>query len=202
VRARTGSDTVHGVLLQRPLPSSFDLRAFAEVIPLEKDVDAAHPYTLGLLTAARPRFVPATASAVLEMLASAAVTLRGARAVVIGRSLVVGKPVALLLAAHDATVTLCHSQTRDLKDVVREAEVIVAALGRPRFVTPDMVSPETVVIDVGTNVSDSAIVGDVDPAVADVASALSPVPGGIGPVTTACFLRSVVSAAEMISGFA
>jgi len=199
VRAEAARDAVHGALLQRPLPRAFDFGRFVAAIPLQKDVDAAHPCSLGLLTAGQPRFVPATAGAVMEMLAAAKVRLPGMRAVVIGRSLVVGKPVALLLAASDATVTLCHSRTQELAKVVREAGVVVAALGKPRFVTPDMIAPGAVVVDVGTNLSGSEIVGDVDPAVAQIAGALSPVPGGLGPVTTACFLRSVIAAAEAIS---
>jgi methylenetetrahydrofolate dehydrogenase (NADP+)/methenyltetrahydrofolate cyclohydrolase len=199
VREQGRDPATHGVLIQRPLPKPLDFQDFVEAIPPEKDVDAAHPYSLGLLVAGRPRFVPATATAVMEILAAMPFDLSGKRVAVIGRSLVVGRPLALVLLSADATVTISHSRTRDLREHTRAADVVVAAVGKPRFVTADMVRPGAVVIDVGTNVVGERIVGDVDSSVADVAGALTPVPGGVGPVTTAVFLRSVVGAAESIS---
>ena len=189
---------IHGVVIQRPLPKSFDERAIAAAVNPHKDIDGTHPFNVGALALGLPGHVPATAMAVMEMLGEPQVpTLDGARAVVIGRSLVVGKPLALLLMAANATVTVCHSHTADLTKVCREGDVLVAAVGHPKFVGPDMVRPGATVIDVGTNVVDGALVGDVDQdAVAHVAGILSPVPGGVGPVTTAALLRNVVDAAE------
>lgn len=196
VRRVGGESGIHGVLVQRPLPSTFDAAAVTEAIPLDKDVDAAHPYSLGLLFAGRPRFVPATAAAVLEMLAHANVPLSGKRVTIIGRSPVVGKPLAFALLAADATVTICHSRTNGLREICAASDVVVAALGKPHFVGADMIRAGATVIDVGTNIIGEKIVGDVDPKVAEVAGALSPVPGGVGPVTTAVFLRNVAQAAE------
>lgn len=192
--------TVHGAIIQRPLPPGFDSFAIAAAINPHKDVDGTHPFNIGALTLGMPSFVPATAAAVMELLHHPDVPgLGGARVVVLGRSLVVGKPLALLLVAANATVTICHSHTVDLPSVCREADVLIAAVGRPRFVTADMVKPGATVIDVGTNVVDGRLVGDVDAeSVASVAGILSPVPGGVGPITTAVLLRSVVDAAEAI----
>ena len=162
-----------------------------------KDVDGANPVSLGRLMTGLPAFAPATAEAVLALLDLHEVALSGRRAVVVGRSAVVGKPVAQLLLARDATVTVCHSRTVDLAAVTATAEVLVVAAGRAGLVGPDFVAPGAVVVDVGTNATaDGGLAGDVDPAVAEVAGALSPVPGGVGPVTTALLLRHVVSAAS------
>jgi methylenetetrahydrofolate dehydrogenase (NADP+) / methenyltetrahydrofolate cyclohydrolase len=188
---------VHGVMLQTPLPDGANLAGLATVIPSAKDVDGASPESLGRLVAGLPAFAPATAEAVLALLDHYQVELRGRHAVVVGRSVVVGKPVAHLLLDRHATVTICHSRTVDLAAITRQADVLVAAVGRAGLIGPDHVSPGTTVIDVGTNAApDGGLAGDVDPAVAAIAGvALTPVPGGVGPVTTALLLRHVVAAA-------
>ena len=186
---------VHGLMLQAPLPGDAALPELAAAIPAAKDVDGASPESLGRLVAGLPAFAPATAEAVLTLLDHYRVEVAGRRAVVVGRSVVVGKPAAHLLLARNATVTIGHSRTPDLAAVTREADVLVAAAGRAGLIGPGHVSPGAIVIDVGTNVtSDGTLAGDVDPAVAAVAGALSPVPGGVGPVTTALLLRHVVEA--------
>ncbi len=189
---------IQAMMVQRPLPPGLDAERIAEEIDPRKDVDGAHPYNQGLLVAGETFFVPATAAAVMELLRQPQVpTLDGARAVVLGRSAVVGRPVALLLTAAHATVTICHSHTKGLAQIAAEAEILVAAVGRPKFVTANMVRPGATVIDVGTNYLDGHFVGDVDyDAVLPVAGLLTPVPGGVGPVTTAVLLRSVVESAE------
>lgn len=190
---------VHGVMLQTPLPEGALLADLARAIPAAKDVDGASPESLGRLTAGLPAFAPATAEAVLALLDYYQVELRGRHAVVVGRSVVVGKPVAHLLLDRHATVTISHSRTADLAAITRQADVLVVAAGRVGLIGPEHVSPGTTVIDVGTNVTDDGrLAGDADPAVADVAAALSPVPGGVGPVTTALLLRHVVEAAVAV----
>jgi methylenetetrahydrofolate dehydrogenase (NADP+)/methenyltetrahydrofolate cyclohydrolase len=188
---------VHGVMLTTPLPRGALLADLARAIPAAKDVDGASPESLGRLTAGLPAFAPATAEAVLALLDFYHVELHGRHAVVVGRSVVVGKPVAHLLLDRHATVTISHSRTADLAAITRQADVLVAAAGRAGLIGPGHVSPGATVIDVGTNVTDDGrLAGDVDPAVAGVAAALSPVPGGVGPVTTALLLRHVVEAAS------
>jgi len=188
---------IHGILLQTPLPGGARLADLAGDVDPAKDVDGANPVSLGRLMTGLPAFAPATAAAVLALLDAYEIALSGRRAVVVGRSAVVGKPVAQLLLARDATVTVCHSRTVDLAAVTSAAEVLVVAAGRAGLVGPDFVAPGAVVVDVGTNATaDGGLAGDVDPAVAEVAGALSPVPGGVGPVTTALLLRHVVSAAS------
>jgi methylenetetrahydrofolate dehydrogenase (NADP+)/methenyltetrahydrofolate cyclohydrolase len=190
-------DAVHGIILQTPLPTGVDVADLAAEIPPAKDVDGANPASLGRLAAGLPAFPPATAEAVLALLDHHGVALAGRHAVVVGRSTVVGKPAAHLLLDRNATVTICHSRTSDLAAITRQADVLVAAVGRPGLITPEHVTPGTVVIDVGTNpTADGGLVGDVDPAVAEVAAGLTPVPGGVGPVTTALLLQHTVSAAE------
>jgi len=190
---------VHGVMLQTPLPDGALLADLARAIPPAKDVDGASPESLGRVVAGLPAFAPATAEAVLALLDHYHVELRGRHAVVVGRSVVVGKPAAHLLLDRHATVTICHSRTPDLAAFTRQADVLVVAAGRVGLIGPDHVSPATTVIDVGTNVgADGRLTGDVDPAVAGVAAALSPVPGGVGPVTTALLLRHVVEAAVAV----
>jgi methylenetetrahydrofolate dehydrogenase (NADP+)/methenyltetrahydrofolate cyclohydrolase len=192
-----GNPVVHGILLQTPLPGGARLAELASGIDPAKDVDGANPVSLGRLLTGLPAFAPATAAAVLALLDYHQVALSGRRAVVVGRSAVVGKPVAQLLLARDATVTVCHSRTADLAAVTASAEVLVVAAGRPGLIGPSYVAPGAVVVDVGTNATaDGGMAGDVDPAVASVAGALSPVPGGVGPVTTAMLLRHVVEAAS------
>jgi methylenetetrahydrofolate dehydrogenase (NADP+) / methenyltetrahydrofolate cyclohydrolase len=189
---------VHGIILQAPVPAGANLADLAAAIPAAKDVDGASPESLGRLMAGLPAFAPATAEAVLTLLDHYQVQLRGRHAVVVGRSVVVGKPVAHLLLARHSTVTICHSRTADLPAITRQADVLVAAVGRAGLIGPGHVSPATTVIDVGTNATpDGGLVGDVDPAVNGVAAALTPVPGGVGPVTTALLLRHVVQAASV-----
>ena len=187
---------VHGIILQTPLPEGASLAGLAALIPAQKDVDGASPESIGRLVAGLPAFAPATAEAVLTLLDHYGVELQGRHAVVVGRSVVVGKPAAQLLLGRNATVTVCHSRTADLADITRQADVLVAAAGRAGLIGPWHVSPGTTVIDVGTNATqDGGLAGDVDPRVASVAGALTPVPGGVGPVTTALLLRHVVEAA-------
>jgi methylenetetrahydrofolate dehydrogenase (NADP+)/methenyltetrahydrofolate cyclohydrolase len=189
---------VHGIICQTPLPSGVSLDEVAAHIDPVKDVDGANPVSLGRLAAGRPSFAPATAAAVLEVLSSEQVPLAGARAVVVGRSVVVGKPVALMLLAQDATVTVCHSRTRDLPAVCAEADVLVAATGRAGLIGAEHIKPGAVVIDVGTNPTpDGGFVGDVRAGEAGGASALTPVPGGVGPVTTMLLMRHTAQAAAV-----
>jgi methylenetetrahydrofolate dehydrogenase (NADP+) / methenyltetrahydrofolate cyclohydrolase len=191
---------VHGIILQTPLPEGANLADLATAIPPAKDVDGASPESIGRLVAGLPAFAPATAEAVLALLDHYEVELRGRHAVVVGRSVVVGKPTAHLLLDRHATVTICHSRTADLPAITRQADVLVAAAGRVRLIGPDYVSPGTTVIDVGTNAAPGGgLAGDVDPAVAGVAAALTPVPGGVGPVTTALLLSHVAEAAAVSS---
>jgi methylenetetrahydrofolate dehydrogenase (NADP+)/methenyltetrahydrofolate cyclohydrolase len=189
---------VSGILLQLPLPAHLDPDEMTGLIAPEKDVDGLTPLSAGLLAQGRPALVPCTPAGVMELLAHARVELQGARAVVIGRSQLVGKPVTQLLLAADATVTQCHSRTRDLAGVCRQADVLVAAVGRPGTVTGEMVVEGAVVIDVGTNRTDNGLVGDVDfESVASKASAITPVPGGVGPMTIAMLVSNTVRAARM-----
>jgi methylenetetrahydrofolate dehydrogenase (NADP+)/methenyltetrahydrofolate cyclohydrolase len=194
----SADDTVHGIIVQTPLPPGVDFVEIAEAIAPEKDVDGANPVSLGRLTAGLPAFAPATAAAVLRLLDDHGVELAGRRAVVVGRSLVVGKPAAMLLLARDATVTICHSRTKDLAARTSEADILVAAVGRPRMLGAEHVGPGAVVIDVGTTPDENGnLVGDVDAeAVMGRAGAVTPVPGGVGPVTTALLLHNTVTAAE------
>ncbi|QSB16491.1 bifunctional 5,10-methylenetetrahydrofolate dehydrogenase/5,10-methenyltetrahydrofolate cyclohydrolase [Natronosporangium hydrolyticum] len=193
---RSADPQVSGVMLQTPLPPGASAAELAEAIAVEKDVDGANPWSLGRLAAGRPAFAPATAEAVVRLLAHYEVPLAGRPAVVVGRSTVVGKPLAQLLLDRDATVTVCHSRTADLVAVTRSGELVVAAVGRTHLIGPEYVSPGAVVVDVGTNPTpDGGLAGDVDPAVAAHADALSPVPGGVGPVTTALLLAHTVTAA-------
>lgn len=198
----SADDAVHGILLQTPLPGGAALEELAGAIAPGKDVDGASPESLGRLVAGLPAFAPATAAAVLALLDHHQVPLEGRRAVVIGRSTVVGKPAAHLLLDRNATVTVCHSRTVDLPAVAATADVLVAAVGRPRLVTAGYVAPGATVIDVGTNATDDGgLVGDVDAASVDgVAGGLTPVPGGVGPVTTALLLRHTVDAARALVG--
>jgi methylenetetrahydrofolate dehydrogenase (NADP+)/methenyltetrahydrofolate cyclohydrolase len=189
---------VHGIICLTPLPGGLTLAEAGERIAPAKDVDGASPAGLGRLAAGLNAFAPATAQAVIELLRHSRTPLEGAEAVVVGRSVVVGKPLALLLLAENATVTVCHTRTRDLEEVTRRAGIVVAAAGKTHLLGPAHVRPGAVVVDVGTNeAADGSMVGDVDTdAVEPVASLVTPVPGGVGPVTTAVLLRNVVTAAE------
>jgi methylenetetrahydrofolate dehydrogenase (NADP+) / methenyltetrahydrofolate cyclohydrolase len=188
---------VNGIIVQQPLPKGVRLRTVVDVIDPLKDIDGIHPLNAGLLRLGYEGFIPATAHAALEMVHRSGVHVPGADAVVIGRSPVVGMPLAFMLVKEDATVTVCHSKTRDLALEVGKADIVVVAAGRPGLVTGDMLKPGAVVIDVGINVVDGRIVGDVDFASAElVASAITPVPGGIGPLTNALLLNHLMRAAE------
>jgi methylenetetrahydrofolate dehydrogenase (NADP+)/methenyltetrahydrofolate cyclohydrolase len=197
VAGLNADDSVDGLLVQLPLPDGIDENRVLAAIDPDKDVDGTHPLNAGVLYLGRPRLVPATAAGVMEMLAEYGVDLDGARAVVIGRSQIVGKPVLQLLEQANATVTVCHSHTRDLGVETRAADVLVAAAGRAGLVTPDMVKPGAVVVDVAVNRTDSGLVGDVDPGAAEVASLITPVPGGVGPMTIACLLENALRCARL-----
>ena len=189
--------TVHGVLLLTPLPGKLDLRHVVDHIAPHKDVEGLNPYNVGLLLEGRPRFVPSTAEAIVELLKFHEVRLSGTHVVVVGRSTVVGRPAAALLLNEDATVTVAHSRTEDVSALTRRAAVIVVAVGRAGFLTGDMISPGATVVDAGINMTPAGVAGDVDAdSVGGVAGALSPVPGGVGTVTTALLLRNVLTAAE------
>jgi methylenetetrahydrofolate dehydrogenase (NADP+)/methenyltetrahydrofolate cyclohydrolase len=188
--------TVHGIIVPTPLPDGIRLAELAEAIEPGKDVDGANPASLGRIMTGLPAFAPATAEAVIRLLDHHRVALSGRRAVVVGRSAVVGKPLTQLLLDRDATVTICHSRTRDLAAITAQADVLVVAAGRAGLIGTEHVGPGATVIDVGTNATpEGGLAGDVDPAVAQVAGALSPVPGGVGPVTTAVLLQHVTEAA-------
>lgn len=189
-------DAVDGILVQLPLPKQIDPKKVIDAIDPAKDVDGFHPVNVGLLHLGRPALVPCTPSGVIRLIESTGQSIEGKRAVVIGRSDIVGKPVAALLINRNATVTVCHSRTRDLGAVAREAEILIAALGKPRFVTAEMIRPGAVVIDVGINRVEGKLVGDVDfDAAREVAGWITPVPGGVGPMTIAVLMNNTVTAA-------
>jgi methylenetetrahydrofolate dehydrogenase (NADP+)/methenyltetrahydrofolate cyclohydrolase len=226
VHALNADEAIDGILVQSPLPAGMgadaEQRVFDAVEPL-KDVDGFHPHNVGLLVQKRPALVACTPLGCIELLEREGITMAGRQAVVIGRSDIVGKPMALLLLHRDATVTVCHSRTANLPELARSADILVAAIGRPGFVTREYVKPGATVIDVGINTltakaevermfpegsrkrvqfseKGSVLVGDVHPEVADVAGALTPVPGGVGPITVAMVLRNTVTAAELRAG--
>ena len=189
-------DGVDGILVQLPLPAHMDEPTVLRAVDPAKDVDGFHVLNAGRLYLGEPYLVPATPSGVMVMLAEHGVELKGKEAVVIGRSEIVGKPMAMLLLAEHATVTICHSRTADIGAHARRADVLVAAVGRPGLVTADMVKPGATVIDVGVNRTDEGkLVGDVDPGVWEVAGLMTPVPGGVGPMTIAMLLRNTLTAA-------
>jgi methylenetetrahydrofolate dehydrogenase (NADP+)/methenyltetrahydrofolate cyclohydrolase len=196
VRQLNADPDIDGILVQLPLPPHLDSAAIIDALDPAKDVDGLHPVNAGLLASGREGLVPCTPRGVMKLLAEANVPLRGARALVLGRSVLVGRPMAALLTAADATVTLAHSRTRDLPDECRRADVLIAAVGRPGMVTADWVKPGATVIDVGINRgADGRLVGDVDFAgCLAVAGAITPVPGGVGPMTIACLLENTLIA--------
>lgn len=205
VQQLNSAPSVHGILVQLPLPKQIEEQRILDAVTPLKDVDCFHAENVGLMAQGRPRFLPCTPSGCKQLLIHAAIETAGKHAVVLGRSEIVGKPMALLLVqkgqAADATVTICHSRTKNLPEIVRQADIIVAAIGKPNFVTADMVKPGATVIDVGINRVGDKLVGDVDfEAVREVAGAITPVPGGVGPMTIAMLLQNTVRAAELQSG--
>ena len=188
--------SVHGILVQLPLPGHLDESRVLELIDPNKDVDGFHAMNSGRLMNGQPSFVPCTPLGVIKLLEAYNIPIAGKHAVIIGRSNIVGKPMAMLLLAKDATVTICHSKTQNLPDIARQADILVAAVGRPGFVTVDMVKPGATVIDVGINRVDGQIVGDVAPEVAEIAGYLTPVPGGVGQMTIAMLLANTLDAAK------
>ena len=220
VKSLNGRDDIDGILIQLPLPRQVNTKALLDAVLPEKDVDGFHPVNAGRLQAGRPALAPCTPAGVIEILRRSGIAMAGAHAVVVGRSDIVGKPAAMLLLNENATVTICHSKTRDLAAITRQADILVAAIGRPGFITAEMVKPGASVIDVGINrlteraeverffpgdakrlegfaKRGSTIVGDVDPAAFQVAGAYTPVPGGVGPLTIAMLMANTVRAARM-----
>jgi methylenetetrahydrofolate dehydrogenase (NADP+)/methenyltetrahydrofolate cyclohydrolase len=195
---------IHGILVQLPLPDQIQERRILEAVLPEKDVDGFHYLNVGKLVANEPGFVPCTPLGIIEMLDAVGVEIKGANAVVVGRSHIVGKPVALLLLHRHATVTICHSRTKDLAAVCREADILIAAIGKPQFIKKDMVKEGATVIDVGINrLPDGRLVGDVDfEAVQERAGAITPVPGGVGPMTIAMLLSNTLQSAKWTVGLA
>ncbi len=192
----------HGVLVQMPLPARINESAVLDAVCPLKDVDAFHPENVGLIVQGRPRFLPCTPHGIQQLLADCGTQIDGAHVVVLGRSEIVGKPMAMMMiqkeAAANATVTVCHSRTKDLAAITRNADIVIAAIGKPRFVTGEMLKPGAVVIDVGINRVDGKLVGDVDfESACEVASAITPVPGGVGPMTIAMLLKNTLTAARI-----
>ncbi|HVC46329.1 MAG TPA: bifunctional 5,10-methylenetetrahydrofolate dehydrogenase/5,10-methenyltetrahydrofolate cyclohydrolase [Terracidiphilus sp.] len=223
VQALNDRDEIDGILIQLPLPKQVDAKALLDAVLPAKDVDGFHPVNAGRLLAGRPALAPCTPAGVIEILKRSGIAMAGQHAVVVGRSDIVGKPAAMLLLHENATVTICHSKTRDLGAVTREADILVAAIGRPGMITPEMVKPGATVIDVGINrvttreeferffagnakreaafaKRGSTIVGDVHPKAYAVAGAYTPVPGGVGPLTIAMLMANTVRAAKMRRG--
>ena len=198
VRALNQDASVHGILVQLPLPKHVNAARVLEAVSPEKDVDGFHEANLGALLAGEPRLVPCTPAGVMRLLEHAAIPLAGRRAAVIGRSTIVGKPLSLLLLQKDATVTICHSKSKGIELMTKEADILVAAIGRPKLVGAAMVKPGACVVDVGINrLADGALAGDVDfEAVKSVAGWITPVPGGVGPMTIAMLLENCVRAAS------
>ena len=197
IAALNADDSVDGILVQLPLPDHLDESRVIGAIEPMKDVDGIHPLNAGRLYLGRPTLVPATPVGIVALLDAYDIDLEGENAVVVGRSDIVGKPVAHLLLQRHATVTICHSRTRDLARETLDADVLVVAAGRPGLVTADMVKQGATVIDVGMNRTDAGLVGDVEPVAMEVAGHMTPVPGGVGPMTIACLLRNTVRAARL-----
>lgn len=200
VQELNSNPAVHGILVQLPLPAGLDTTAILDAVTPLKDVDAFHPENVGRLMQGRPRFLPCTPHGIQVLLKETGVTTAGARAVIVGRSDIVGKPMAMMLVQKgcDATVTVCHSRTRDLAAVTREADILIAAIGQPEFITAEMVKPGAVVIDVGINRVEGKLVGDVAfEGVRAVAGKITPVPGGVGPMTIAMLLANTLNAARL-----
>jgi methylenetetrahydrofolate dehydrogenase (NADP+)/methenyltetrahydrofolate cyclohydrolase len=193
IRSLSARRGIHGIQIQTPLPPQVPFGPLLAALAPSKDLDGVHPFNAGCLAQGNPSIIPATPRAGMEILLRYRVPLTGARAVVVGRSPTVGRPMALLLLQRDATVTVCHTKTTNLGDIVRQAEIVAVAAGRPGLVTADMIRPGASVVDFGTNVVDGKTVGDVDPAAADRAGLFTPVPGGVGPITTAMLLHNALT---------
>jgi len=202
IAALNADPAVHGILVQLPLPKQFDAEAVLEAISPEKDVDGFHVENVGALMQGNPRFVPCTPYGVMQMLKTENVPLKGAEAVIVGRSNIVGKPMAMLLLAESCTVTICHSRTQDLAFHTRRADILVAAVGQPKMITGDMIKPGATVIDVGINrTPEGKLCGDVDfESSKEVAGLITPVPGGVGPMTITMLLANTLEAAERTLG--
>ncbi len=194
-------DQIHGILVQLPLPGHISTENIIAAIDPDKDVDGFHPYNVGGLMTGTPLFVPCTPRGIMELIARSGIDLKGQEAVVVGRSNIVGKPMAMLLLAQNATVTMCHSRTKDLPSVTRRADVLIAAIGKPRMIKADMVKEGAVIIDVGVNrLENGKLAGDVDfDEVAPRASYITPVPGGVGPMTIAMLMKNTLDAARRSS---
>jgi methylenetetrahydrofolate dehydrogenase (NADP+)/methenyltetrahydrofolate cyclohydrolase len=199
--------SVHGILVQLPLPEGIDARRILDAVSVNKDVDAFHPHNVGLISQGRPQFLPCTPHGIVQMLARASIQTTGKNVVVLGRSDIVGKPMAMMLSGRgiglggdfaNATVTICHSRTEDLAAITSQADVLIAAIGQPKFVTADMIKPGAAVIDVGINRTDDGLVGDVDfDTVSQIAGHITPVPGGVGPLTVTMLLENTLMAAKL-----
>ncbi len=190
---------VHGILVQLPLPSHISEHTILEAITPNKDVDGFHPYNVGKLMVGNGYLLPCTPAGIIELLLRSGVKIEGKKAVIIGRSNIVGKPLAIMLLQKNATVTICHSKTVDLKSIARRADILVAAIGKPEFVKEDMVKEGAVVIDVGINRIDNKLVGDVDfEKVSQKASLITPVPGGVGPMTIAMLMKNGLTAYKVL----
>ena len=198
VEQLNNDENINGILVQLPLPKQVDTERVIAAVHPKKDVDGFHPFNLGLLFSGRPRFVPCTPKGIMTLLAEYKIEIAGTRAVVVGRSIDVGRPMSALFTNADATVTLCHSKTKNLAEEIRHADILVSAIGKAHFITREMVKPGAVVIDVGINQLNGKLVGDVDfAAVTTIASAITPVPGGVGPMTIATLMENTYRAASM-----
>ena len=202
ISQKNADPKIHGILVQLPLPKHIDSKVVLDAVSAQKDADGFHPYNFGRLVEGSPIFEACTPKGVIKMIESTGVSIEGKRAVVLGRSNIVGKPLALMLLHRHATVTICHSKTKDLPAVCREAELLLVAIGKAKFVTADMVREGALVIDVGTNrLPDGKVVGDVDfESVSQKAGWISPVPGGVGPMTIAMLLDNTVESAKRMAG--
>jgi len=197
VRRLNADSDINGILVQLPLPKGVDTERIIDAISPAKDVDGYHPENMGLLFSGKPRFSSCTPTGIMTLLAEYKIPVAGKRAVIAGRSIDVGRPMAALLLNADATVTICHSRTKDIAEELKRADILISAVGKAHFITPGMVKPGAVVIDVGINQLDGKLVGDVDfAAVSTVASAITPVPGGVGPMTIATLMENTYRAAK------
>lgn len=192
-------EDIHGILLQSPIPKQLDIYDAFETIDFRKDVDGFHPMNIGRLALNRQTFISCTPHGIMRMLEAYQISIKGANAVIIGRSNIVGKPLAQCLLNQDATVTICHSKTKQIEEITKKADIVIVAIGKPNFLTADMIKPGAVVIDVGINRLETGLVGDVDfESVSQKAGYITPVPGGVGPMTIAMLLQNVIIAAKYL----